>query len=72
LDGDAAFQYIHSQKQVPQEKILLHGHSIGGGIASEVAAMHPQVNYCNDRSFSSLSKQVRVMVFRYSSQLLYN
>lgn len=61
LDGDTVFQHVRDQFNVSEDKILLHGHSLGGGIASEVAAKHPNVNYCNDRSFSSLSKQVKVM-----------
>jgi hypothetical protein len=61
LDGDTAFQYIRDKMKVPEEKILLHGHSLGAGIAGEVAALHPYTNYCNDRSFISLSKQVEEM-----------
>jgi hypothetical protein len=60
-DGDAALHYIKDSMDVSEDKILLHGHSLGGGISSEVAALHPQVNYCNDRSFSSLSNAGREM-----------
>lgn len=61
LDGEAIFQYIRDELGVPEKKILLHGHSLGGGVASEVAANHPETNCCNDRSFVSLSKEVKVM-----------
>lgn len=61
LDGDAAFRYVHEQLTVPENKIIFHGHSLGSGIASEVACRHPKVNFCSDRSFSSLSQQVKMM-----------
>lgn len=64
LDGVAVLKGVREELKVPDHKILLHGHSLGGGIASEVAAKNPQVNYCNDRSFISLSKQVEVMLGR--------
>lgn len=58
MDGDAAFQFARS-KGVAEDKIILHGHSLGGGIASEVAALHPNVNVIADRTFSTLTKEVR-------------
>jgi Chlamydia CHLPS protein (DUF818) len=61
LDGEAVFDYVKNKLEVPENKITLHGHSLGGAIASEVAANHPLANYCNDRSFVSLTKQVKVM-----------
>jgi hypothetical protein len=61
LDGDAAFRYVHEHLKVPENKIIFHGHSLGSGIASEVACRHPKVNFCSDRSFSSLSQQVKMM-----------
>lgn len=60
-DGDAAIQYVRDVLKVPEKKMIVHGHSLGAGVGSEVAALHPQVNYCNDRSFSSLSEQVKMM-----------
>ena len=53
LDGDAALQYVKSLG-VENEKILLHGHSLGGAVASQVAVWNDGVNYFNDRSFSNL------------------
>jgi hypothetical protein len=61
LDGDAAFQYIRSLGY-EENKIILHGSSLGGAIAAQVAAMHPQVNYCNDRSFSKLSSEITQII----------
>lgn len=61
LDGDAAVQYVRDVLKVPEQHIILHGHSLGGAIASEVGALHPQMNYCNDRSFSSLSQHVKII-----------
>ena len=60
-DGEAAIEFIKKNYQTPEKLILLHGHSIGGGIAAEVAARYPEVNYCSDRSFSSLSTQIASM-----------
>ena len=50
LDADAAFQYVHRRLQVPAREILLHGYSLGGMVASEVAKLHPRAHYCSDRS----------------------
>lgn len=58
LDGEAAYQYVHKHLKVPKKNILLYGHSLGGAIATLTASMHPKVNICNDRSFSTLSKVV--------------
>jgi alpha/beta superfamily hydrolase len=54
-DCDDAVNYLTQQLHIPEENILLHGHSLGGSIATATATMHPQINLCNDRSFSKLS-----------------
>lgn len=57
LDGEAMVQKLLAAG-VPSENILLHGWSIGGGVAAEVAAHHQEVGHemhlCSDRSFSSI------------------
>lgn len=57
LDGEAMLQYL-LQKGVRPENILIHGHSLGGGVGTAVAARHPGVNLCNDRSFASIKAVV--------------
>jgi len=52
---------------VPEKHIILHGHSMGGGISLMYAArkhkhtqklIHPQLNVCCDRSFNNLSSAI--------------
>ncbi|MDF2550130.1 MAG: bem46 [Chlamydiales bacterium] len=62
LDGESAYQYVHTHLQVPEGDITLFGHSLGGGVATTIAQMHPKVQLCNDRSFSSLSQEVKQLV----------
>lgn len=47
------------------KKILLHGHSIGGGAAAGVAAEHPEANLLIERSFSKLSDAAEGIVSKY-------
>lgn len=60
FDGEAAVKFVKDRLNV--NHIILHGHSLGAGIASEVALKNPYVCFCSDRTFSSLSKQVRHML----------
>jgi dienelactone hydrolase len=53
LDGKAMIQKLLADG-VPQDHILVHGWSIGGGVATEVASNFPNVHHCSDRSFASL------------------
>ncbi len=39
--GEAAFDYLQSQQMVPADRIVLHGESFGGAIATELASRHP-------------------------------
>jgi hypothetical protein len=57
LDGDAALQYVRSLG-ASDKHIILHGTSLGGAIAAQVASIHPQVNFCSERSFSKLSDEI--------------
>lgn len=61
LDGESAFQYVRKRLGVPEKRIILFGHSLGGAVATQIAASHPHVQLCNMRSFSSLEKTVRAL-----------
>ncbi len=63
-DGEAAVQYINKECGVDEKNIILHGHSLGGGIATEVAAKHPKVLLINDRSFVSLKEEIPALYKR--------
>ena len=64
-DGLRCVQHLNQERGVRAENILIHGHSIGGGIGTQVAARYsPQestqgssqgkVKLISDRSFSSM------------------
>ncbi len=58
LDAEAAMQYLLDEKKVPQNKVIVHGHSVGGPVGAKIAADYG-ASYCNDRSFISLSKHAK-------------
>lgn len=60
-DGRAICQML-MDKGIPASRIMLYGHSIGGGIATAVAAKNQDINLIIDRSFSSLSKAAQDIV----------
>jgi hypothetical protein len=57
LDGEAMVQKLLADG-VPPENILIHGWSLGGGVATEVSSYHQEKGHemgiVNDRSFASL------------------
>jgi len=63
LDGEAMIQYLHSHEKIPYSNIFVQGWSVTGAVATEVVARHQQKNeelkLCNDRSFSSLFKEIK-------------
>lgn len=70
FDGEAMVQRLLKQGVKP-ENILLHGWSIGGGVATAVAAKHPEMHLCSDRSFSTFKCEVREMVGNAAPQILH-
>lgn len=58
LDGEAMVQRLLA-KGVKPEHILLHGWSMGGGVAAAVAAKHPGMHLCSDRSFATFDREVQ-------------
>ena len=61
-DGETMVQYLLQKRKVKPENILLYGWSMGALIATDLAAMHPEMAHCNDRSFASTYLQVKSIV----------
>ncbi len=69
LDGEAMVQRLLT-KGVKPENILIHGWSMGGGIGAAVAAKHPGMHLCSDRSFSGFDREVAEMIGGIAPQIL--
>lgn len=54
LDGDAFVQYLLS-RGVRSQDILIDGFSLGGGVGTQVRALHPEGPIVNFQSFSSIA-----------------
>ncbi|MBP9842190.1 MAG: alpha/beta fold hydrolase [Simkaniaceae bacterium] len=61
LDGESFIQDLLSKGVQPPE-ITLHGHSMGGGVATELAALYPGLNLVADRTYSSISDAITTLV----------
>lgn len=66
MDGEAMVQYLRCQIGVSLKNINIHGCSLGGAIAAEVASLHQEkgneISLCSDRSFTSTVELVRAFV----------
>jgi len=54
LDAEAALRHIQQVHDVPLERTLVHGLSIGGGIALSLGVQHPGLKVTFDQGFASL------------------
>lgn len=63
-DGKAICQMLVTYKDVQPEHITLYGHSLGGGVATAIAARNPGLNLIIDRSFTKLSEAAKEIVIR--------
>lgn len=53
LDGDAAFRWLQA-KGFAGTNIIIHGESLGGGVASELATRHPVAGLILQSTFTSI------------------
>jgi|GEM_PF-3391816 len=51
-DMEAAYQYLKTQHNVPDEKIMVKALCMSGGPAADLAAHHPDVNLFIDQSYA--------------------
>lgn len=56
LAAETCYQYLVKEKKLQNRDILVHGHSLGGGIASDLAARRKGVHLFLDRSFTSFTR----------------
>jgi len=54
-DGTAAVEYLKKTKHIAERNILIHGHSMGGGLLGYLAIKYPELILVSDRSFRSLT-----------------
>ncbi len=59
-DADAAWRYLTDTRGIPPEAIVLHGQSLGGAIATEIAVRYPETaGLVLESAFTSMSAIVR-------------
>ena len=59
MDLETAYQYLHQKEHVKNEDIVVHGHCLGGGPASDLAARREGVNVILDRTFADYREVLR-------------
>jgi uncharacterized protein len=58
-DAEIMWQYLVQTRQIPPDRIIVYGHSLGGAIAIDLAARHPQLaGLIVDGSFTSMRQMV--------------
>lgn len=58
-DAETMWRYLVETQQIPPDRILVYGHSLGGAIAIELATRHPQfAGLIVDGSFTSIRDMV--------------
>ncbi len=68
-DGDAVFNHVKSHLHLSDDQILLRGRSLGGGVATGIAGLHPKSHLLNDRSFKSFSSAAGAIVSKVTNPL---
>lgn len=58
-DIQAAYDYLTRSKGVPPERIILHGRSLGGAVAADLASRHPAAGLVLESTFTSAFRVVR-------------
>lgn len=53
-DADAAFVYLTVTRRIPPERLVIHGESIGNGVAIEAALRHPSRALVVESAFTSI------------------
>ena len=70
LDLETAYQYLREKKHIENNDLVVHGHCMGGGSATDLAARRTGVNLILDRSFSDY-RDVAKNRFPLISEIIY-
>ncbi len=65
-DIDAAYEYLIEKRKIPAERIILHGRSLGGGAAVDLASREPVGGLIAESTFTSASRvltRIRIIPF---------
>jgi abhydrolase domain-containing protein 17 len=62
-DADAAYDYLTRQAGVPPERIIVHGRSLGGAVAADLASRRPCAGLVLESTFTSAFRVVRPYPF---------
>jgi pimeloyl-ACP methyl ester carboxylesterase len=54
LDADAAWSHLVSERKIPAARIVIYGRSLGGAVASHLAAAHAPGGLIVDSSFTTI------------------
>lgn len=52
IDIDTCYQYLTKEKGIKNNNLIIHGHSLGGALATSLAARMPETHLIIDRSFA--------------------
>lgn len=61
-DGVTAVKYAIKTFGVQEHNVIIHGHSIGGGVMSMVVGEFPKATIINDRSFWDLGAEASILI----------
>lgn len=58
-DLNTCVEFLRIGKGIPDQNIVIHGSSLGGGVGAQVASLYKDIALVNYHSFSSLSQVVK-------------
>lgn len=65
-DIDAAYRYLTEDRNIPSTRIIVHGRSLGGGVATDLAAREPVGGLILESTFTSASRvlsRIKILPF---------
>jgi fermentation-respiration switch protein FrsA (DUF1100 family) len=57
-DAEVAYQYLIQQLKIPAHQVILYGHSLGGGLVTDLATRHPVAGLILEGTFTSTFRVV--------------